>query len=666
MVDSTRGHRVRPSPRVICWRLLGWGALAVVHAVALVLSLPDSLGWSTRIRVLTHCAAQLLTVGVALVCVGASARWAGARFEWLSRGRTSERHLFLAGVVVVLIPLAWLLAQEDFAGLAERHAGSTPPGITMGAGALISASLLAALVYFVKRCKGPWLRWLGALVAFLLAIASAFVVPRDYPGLVTCTVIAAGLALSTLPSRFGALRAAVERAGIRRSWPVLVGVSMLGPGTLFALDLDNATRLSLSSQRSAVLNPLLNRMDQDVPPPGTIPIDQVQWFSDRSDLPTIAPSGRSTLPHDGIVILLGVDALRADLLATDRYAKRLPELTRLRREGVWFSEARSPGASTVPALSAMFSGQYYSQTFWHVHPERPPGVYPHQDEAKRFPEALAERGITTLTVDTAGWLTNEFGVVRGFAVERTLRKKGYPRAERVARALIEQLEAQTGPTFAFAHFLDAHAPYDSAGRVRSPFEGYLRELALVDRALGRLRQFLLTSGMSERTCLIVYADHGESFGEHGHKYHASTLYDTLLRVPLIFHCPRLTPQRVDAPVSLMDVGPTILDLFNVHTPPHVIGERLTGFLIGEPPHLTRPIFAEARLKQALVAEEHKVIFDTRSGGVEVYDLQADPGELKNIYDPADEESTNLLTRLRTFFDTHTYRAVGYEVPYRKW
>jgi arylsulfatase A-like enzyme len=161
------------------------------------------------------------------------------------------------------------------------------------------------------------------------------------------------------------------------------------------------------------------------------------------------------------------------------------------------------------------------------------------------------------------------------------------------------------------------------------------------------------------------ADHGEAFGEHGRLRHATTLYDELLRVPLLVHVPGVTPQRVTAPVSLMDLGPTVLDLMGQSTPGHFLGQSLVPYLRGLEPVLSRPIVAEGRGKQALLLPDgRKVIVDNRSYTLELYDLGADPGEEHNLADDG-AQIAEPLGLLRAFFEAHHSRRPGYAPHFRR-
>ena len=127
----------------------------------------------------------------------------------------------------------------------------------------------------------------------------------------------------------------------------------------------------------------------------------------------------------------------------------------------------------------------------------------------------------------------------------------------------------------------------------------------------------------------------------------------------------LPPRVVDEPVSLVDIGPTVLDLFGAETPASFMGQSLVPFLRGESPTLTRPILAETRMKRALVLRDGtKVMVDDRSRTLEVYDLAVDPGETQSLADDPAHLFPS-LSLLRRFLAAHTLRREGYVTPYRR-
>ena len=193
-----------------------------------------------------------------------------------------------------------------------------------------------------------------------------------------------------------------------------------------------------------------------------------------------------------------------------------------------------------------------------------------------------------------------------------------------------------------------------------------RYVGFVDGFVGEVCAAIDRLGIADRVLLFVTSDHGEAFGEHGSTFHGGTLYDELVRVPLVARGPGLVPREVDTAVSLIDVGPTILDWFGVPTPPSFMGESLVPFLLGGSRSFSRPIVSETGLKQAMLfGNGRKVIRDLRQNTLELYDLTLDPGELVNLSDSIDPDEDEHVLLLRSFFQMHTYRKNGYRVPYVK-
>jgi arylsulfatase A-like enzyme len=176
---------------------------------------------------------------------------------------------------------------------------------------------------------------------------------------------------------------------------------------------------------------------------------------------------------------------------------------------------------------------------------------------------------------------------------------------------------------------------------------------------------VLEERFGERWALFVSADHGEAFGEHETREHAKTLYEELLHVPLLAQSPLFRPREIRERVGLIDLGPTILDLFGVETPATFHGQSLVPLLAGGDTALTRPLIAEGRLRRALTEPDGlKVIEDLRRKVVEVYDLSSDPGETRNLFDVEPARSDAALAELRAFFAVHAWREGGYEAPYK--
>jgi arylsulfatase A-like enzyme len=153
-----------------------------------------------------------------------------------------------------------------------------------------------------------------------------------------------------------------------------------------------------------------------------------------------------------------------------------------------------------------------------------------------------------------------------------------------------------------------------------------------------LRRALEAEGLLERTIVIVAADHGEGLMEHGWIGHNVQLYEPSVRVPLIVRFPAgrgPSGKRVKPFVSLLDLGPTIADLFGVMgrggSERQFQGRSLLGVIgggPGRPAVLSRTVWDRPRY--ALRDERYKFINDPRNGDEQLYDLDADPGETRNL------------------------------------
>jgi arylsulfatase A-like enzyme len=369
-----------------------------------------------------------------------------------------------------------------------------------------------------------------------------------------------------------------------------------------------------------------------------------------------------------VVVLVTIDAVRADIVADPTNDARFPTLAKLKRDGVVFTKASAPGTQTGVSLSTLFSGRYYSEQRWKnygtgkdLHP------YPADDPAPRFPELLSEHHVATTNEASLVFLRSDFGVARGFGEERLMghSTQAAPGAGLI-HALLDRLgHPGKGPLFLWTHLVEAHAPYGNRSQGKTDYDRYLSSVASDDALLGRVLR-ILESKFGERWALFVSADHGEAFGEHQTHEHAKTLYEELLHVPLLARSPLFPPREIGQRVGLIDLGPTLLDLFRVDTPATFNGQSLVPLLVGGNAALTRPILAEGRLRQALTRPDGlKVIEDRRRKVVEVYDLTSDPRESRNLFDVDTARSDAALAELRAFFAVHAWREPGYEPPYKR-
>jgi arylsulfatase A-like enzyme len=374
------------------------------------------------------------------------------------------------------------------------------------------------------------------------------------------------------------------------------------------------------------------------------------------------------------VVLVVLDAARADHFGAYGYSRTTTLHTdRLAREGVVFERAFTPAAYTLGAMSSLWTSQ---------HPDR------HHAEVSfsaRLPAdrlTLAEL-LTAQGIHTAGFVSNTVagglnGFDRGFSeFHEVWQEQGTSGADGMARAVVPWLARNRGRRFfAYVHFREPHSPYDppapfdtrfgpdgpipKAAR-RAPGDAWITDvnqgrralssaerdhlvrlydgnLAFADEVVGAIRRALETSDLLDRTTVIVTADHGEALLEHGWVGHNVQLYDESIHIPLVVRFPAgrgPAGQRQAALTDLLDVGPTIADLFGVlgrgGSDRRFQGRSLLLALAGAggtPVILSRTVWDRPRYARR--DARFKFIFDTRSGQEQLFDLAADPGETRNL------------------------------------
>ena len=199
----------------------------------------------------------------------------------------------------------------------------------------------------------------------------------------------------------------------------------------------------------------------------------------------------------------------------------------------------------------------------------------------------------------------------------------------------------------WTHLFEPHSSYmthkefpTSLSGVQGLMEKYDFEIAYTDIWLGKLLDAVKEAGLADNTAIVIMADHGEAWGEHKNYFHGQDLFDEQLRVPLIIDIPGQGARRIDDPVSLVDVGPTLLDLVGAPIPDNMRGRSLMPYIDGQgTPPGARPIFSELMPATAwphhaamMVDGNHKLIHRISDRRWELYDLKADAGEKKNLAD----------------------------------
>lgn len=289
----------------------------------------------------------------------------------------------------------------------------------------------------------------------------------------------------------------------------------------------------------------------------------------------------ATAAHRPDVVLVTVDTLRPDALGWVAGRNQTPVLDRLAATGAAFPAAVSPAPVTLPSHASMLTG---------LEPLRHGAVdngRPLPAEIPVLAERLRRAGWRTAAFVSGAPLTRPFGLDRGFDVyDDRLPHRGIERrAADTAAAAVEWLGRQTqSPVFMWVHFFDPHDPYEAAGPPSaSAREAYEAEVRAVDTALAPL----LGLPRLADALVVMAADHGEGLGEHGEMTHGLFVYESTIAVPLVLRWPeRIKPGRSSAPVRLVDITPTVLDLLALPALAKADGVSLRPWLDGfggEPP-----------------------------------------------------------------------------------
>jgi hypothetical protein len=624
--------------------VLGWAALAAVNAV-FIARLPLTSG-GLRARAEHHLfdAGQLLAAGFVVAVAAESWRRFGPRHP-------AWRYLAVAAAGIALG--LWVLP-PDLVGLVADLTGQDPSDAMIAIGAAVASLIVPAAEAAPLLLPGAVVPWLGVAAGLGLAGANNLVLKGDYQGIhilvavAAATLIGASLSKVTLPAQPAWTRRAVPR---RAAAVFSVGLAAAAAATV-VVPPRQLVWIEIFKIEGAAIAPLI-AMVRAGDEPSQVKTDAPSGER-RNAAPDVPASTPPLVGPDTIVALVTMDSVRAELLQKPEYAGKLGRLRDLANESAHFIEARSVGAGTVVTFASLFSGKHHFQLKWRKEGKRAKLA---GDRSVRFPELLARSGVRTVTFTSYPPLLPGKGLLRGFdegSLVAAPQGQRWALAQQMMDAAVERVQRhERGSMFLFLHLMDPHHPYDAAGASGSPFDRYVAETGLCSDAIGRLIDALKEKGLWDKTVLIVAADHGEGFNKHQVEFHNLGLYEEILHVPLLIRVPGVAGRVVATPVSTLDIGPTILDLYGLVTPGFYMGQSLVPFLRGQTPELTRPIIASTLVSShAMYSFPTKVIVDRRKNSVEVYDLVSDRDERRNLADSLGDASAGAL---RAFIEAHRVR-----------
>lgn len=368
------------------------------------------------------------------------------------------------------------------------------------------------------------------------------------------------------------------------------------------------------------------------------------------------------------VIYYLTDTLRADHLEVYEPETRVrtPALTAWAAHGATFLAGHSQENWTKPSCATLLSGLYP----WEHRATSEDAVVPASVEL--VSETLRARGFTTAAFITNGFVSDRFGFDQGWGhFFNYLRRGRRNMARYVADDVLEWLDErpQDEPFFLYVHTIDPHVPYippdeDLALYDPDPYQGvvdftedrellekvksgrlnlsardrvhlealYDGEVTYHDHHFAHILEGLDERGLTEDTLVVFTADHGEEFWDHGSVGHGHSVWEELIRVPLIVRWPGVTDDgmRIDEAVGLVDVAPTTFDALGLEPPAHLSGRSLATLLRGgveDAPRATATGFMNGW--RTVVIGRFKLVQRTPANFM-VYDLAEDPGETRDL------------------------------------
>ncbi|HMF44565.1 MAG TPA: sulfatase-like hydrolase/transferase, partial [Polyangia bacterium] len=539
-----------------------------------------------------------------------------------------------------VLAAAPLLAYDAFAAFAGPKAAHIP------AHGVLSIALVVAGLLAVWLAAGFYARlgqWAPRALAMGLALgavgadlANRFVLPRLYGW------FHATLAVLTLMSFVLAARLRLRGSGRRAISSALVAAGACA-FALYEVRTSQVMRY-VAHERTALAALVLRGV------PVTLQSGTTATAERHAVEVALPPLPAGPRRPDADVLLITIDALRADHVGANGYPRATtPNIDALARQATRFTHAYAQAPHTSFSVASLLTGKYVLSLARVAPGER------HE------PLAAVLRNY--------GWRTAAFYPPAVFYVDAQKLKAyadtnfdfEYVKFEyidanrRVDQVLAYWDQLQAHRSFVWIHFFEPHEPYERHPGFAfgdSDIDRYDSEIAYTDAAVGRL--IAAARKRHPNTVIIVAADHGEEFDEHGGRYHGSTLYDEQLRVPLIVSIPGIPAHVIDSPVELLDIAPTLLNLLDIPVPVRMRGTDLGPWLVVPPAPSARlpPAFAELQDKRMVVAGTDKLLCDLQWGSCAYYDLAADPRETRNLAEARPDRAAALHATLDQWLDGH--------------
>jgi arylsulfatase A-like enzyme len=418
------------------------------------------------------------------------------------------------------------------------------------------------------------------------------------------------------------------------------------------------------------------------------------------------PSAKVAQPRRNVLLII-VDTVRVDKLGC--YGSELgatPRMDQLAAQGVRFEKAYSHAPWTLPACASILTSLYPPQhgAGGHLPIEN---LRKLPDSVRTVAECFRDAGFATGAVVNVDFLTASFGMTQGFAdVDFQI----YPNniqvrpAEPTTNAALAWLQSHRNDSFfLLVHYFDPHLVYAPPPEYRRRFaapqdredtgwvfgtrqqivgyrQGLIRfdeatirraehlydgEVAYTDHEVGRLLDGLEQLGLADSTVVALTADHGEEFLDHGGFEHGHTLYEELVRIPLIIRAGKVAQGRtVTSVVGHVDLAPTLCELAGLEPDPAFVGKSLAGLMNGEVDGDHTIVFQGnfwGRPLQGWLQGGYKLISSATAPG-ELFNLVADPHEKEDLSSVDPERVKRMARDLELAYEKMLAHMRGEESP----
>jgi arylsulfatase A-like enzyme len=496
---------------------------------------------------------------------------------------------------------------------------------------VVVVAIASGLVAWVLARRLPLMRArvaaaLGIAVGSAAWLADAFVLPRLYPAfhLALFGVTLAGWALAALlvrdrpqaePIAFGGI--VVAAASI--AWSPHAAVKTSTEDNLRRVLLEHAPFLG----RAVVIA-------NELAPPPPLEEDEI-----ATTTLTSLRRGKGTRSLDWRgrdIFVVTIDALRADHVSAYGYARKTtPNIDALAARGVRFERAYCPTPHTSYSIASMMTGRY---------------MKPLLALGADTPDETWALLLRRYGYRTAGFYPpavffideHRFARMRDAYLGFEYYKQEFATTKRRLAQVERYLSSASRdkPVFVWVHLFEPHEPYEMhdehpfSGDPR--FDAYDSEIAAADAFVGDLVK-LVEEKRPPGTVFVVSADHGEEHGDHGGRYHGTTVYEEQVRVPLVVVAPEMTPKVVQTPVQTIDLVPTTLAALDVPRPPRLRGRDLGPVLVGtEDPSEEGLAFAETDDYTLVARGTDRLVCARKIGSCTLFDIARDPAQRQPVVD----------------------------------